>query len=249
MEFYPIHFDKLSSTNDYSIELLSKSNPIEGTVISTYNQQSGKGQIGREWFSDVNNNITCSVILRPHFLSVDKLFYLNIILSLAIQNSLAKVTNKEFQIKWPNDIYFQNKKIAGLLINQFIQGTYVNASVFGFGINVNQIEFPSEIPNPTSLSIMENKQFDLEEIQYLVLNELSNYYELLRNRAFIELKKKYLNSLYGRGEIHSFLHLEDNKSFDAEILGIDNFGRLALNSEGRVSNYELNQIKLILKTN
>ena len=103
--------------------------------------------------------------------------------------------------------------------------------------------------SPTSLSIMENKQFDLEEIQYLVLNELSNYYELLRNRAFIELKKKYLNSLYGRGEIHSFLHLEDNKSFDAEILGIDNFGRLALNSEGRVSNYELNQIKLILKTN
>ncbi len=244
MEFYPIHFDKLSSTNDYSTDLLSKSNPIEGTVISTYNQLSGKGQIGRKWFSDEYKNITSSVILKPSFLSVDKIFYLNIILSLSIHEALTKITRKEFAIKWPNDIYFQNKKIAGLLIQQFIQGNKVQSTVMGFGININQLVFPSELPNPTSLALIEEKNFNLDDVLKEVLKILGVYYCRLRERAFISLKKEYLKHLYGRGEIHSFMHNEI--LFDAEILGIDEHGRLSLNIDGKVRNFELNQIKLIV---
>lgn len=244
MEFYPIHFDKLNSTNDYSLHLVSKSNPIEGTVISTYNQLSGNGQIGRSWFSDSNKNITCSVILKPSFLSIDKVFYLNIVLSLAVHSVLTKISNKEFKIKWPNDVYFENCKIAGLLIQQIIQGKSINASVLGFGVNVNQKTFPSELPNPISLLLINKNSFNLDNLLNDFLDEIGIYYERLKSNDFVKLKREYLNHLYGRGEVHSFL--KNSIVFNGEILGIDKDGRLSINVNGKVENFELNEISLVV---
>ena len=244
MEFYPIHFDKLNSTNDYSTQLVAKSNPIEGTVISTYNQLSGNGQIGRKWFSDVNNNITCSIILTPNFLSIDKVFYLNIILSLAVHSLVTNISFKEFKIKWPNDIYFENDKIAGLLIQQIIQGKSLNTTIMGVGLNVNQVIFPPDLPNPTSLFLINQQEYDLDKLLTEFLNELGIFYERLKNREFINLKKEYLNNLYGRGELHQFQSKE--QVFEGEILGIDKNGRLSINKNGKVENFELNDIRLLL---
>ncbi len=244
MEFYPIHFDKLSSTNDYCTELLSKSNPIEGTVISTYNQLDGKGQIGRKWFSDTEKNLAVSVILKPSFLEVHRMYYMNIMLSLAISTALEKMSAFEFKIKWPNDIYYKNKKLGGLLIKQSLQGNFISSSILGFGINVNQELFPDDLPNPISLFQITQKQYDLQIVLNAILKEIEQFYHKLRSNEFLKLKKQYLLKLYGRGEVHSFL--ANGHAFNAEIIGIDDQGRLSLHKEGKVRHFSMQEIKLLI---
>lgn len=242
MDFYPIHFDQLQSTNSHSIDLIAKSNPIEGTVISTYNQVSGTGQIGRKWFSDIDKNITSSIIIYPHFLPIDKLFYINIVLSLAIRTTIQSIVDKEVKIKWPNDIYIENYKIAGLLIQQSIQGKVIKSSVLGFGINVNQIVFPDYLPNPISIFNITNQGCNLDQFQKMILKQFDLYYTKLRNGDYIELKKEYLIHLYGRGEMHKFTTNEEK--FEAEILGVDAQGKLTLNKNNQIKSFGLNQISI-----
>jgi BirA family biotin operon repressor/biotin-[acetyl-CoA-carboxylase] ligase len=244
MEFYPIHFDQIQSTNDYCINLLSKSNPIEGTVITTYKQLSGNGQIGRKWFSDEEKNITSSIILYPHFLPIEKLFYLNIVLSLSIRKSIETMLNEQIMIKWPNDIYYNNCKIAGLLIQQSIQGKKIVSSVLGYGINLNQDTFPHLLPNPVSIFNISGKLSDLNQFQKKILIEVGQYYTKLKEGKYLELKLEYLKYLYRRGEICSFK--KGDEAFEAELLGIDSLGKLSLNKNGKVENYGLNQISFII---
>ncbi len=244
MEFYHTHFDKLLSTNMHSVDLIAKSNPIDGTVISTYNQTDGNGQIGRKWYSDVDKNITTSIILYPDFLSIDKVFYLNIVLSLAIRRALEKLSSHEFFIKWPNDLYYKDTKIAGLLIQQSIMGKSIKSTVLGYGVNINQESFPASIPNPISLYNIIGEFSDLDQVQSILLTEVKDYYTKLKQGSYLELKTEYLSYMYKRGELCEFQG--DRGKFEAEILGIGPSGKLALNKMGEIFHYELNQLKYII---
>jgi len=244
MEFYHTHFDCLPSTNTHATDLIAKSNPIPGTVISTYNQTDGNGQIGRKWYSDVNKNITTSIILCPSFLSIDKVFYLNIVLSLAVRSVIARLTECEITIKWPNDIYYQNKKLAGLLIQQSLLGKKIVNTVLGYGVNVNQIEFPSHLPNPISIYNIYGVKYDLDQVQKELLQSVEVYYSQLLQHKYVELKKEYLSYMYGRGEVREFV--AEGERFSAEILGIDTTGKLSLNRNGKIFHFELNQIQYII---
>ena len=116
------HFASLESTNQYAVDLISKSKPIEGTVISTFNQTKGRGQIGSTWESAIGKNITLSVILYPSFLPIQKQFYLNQIVALAVKDLLQAYTSKVVQVKWPNDVYIHEHKTAGILIQNSVSG-------------------------------------------------------------------------------------------------------------------------------
>jgi len=112
-----IHFDQLPSTNAYAAELLSNEKPKEGTVISTANQYAGKGQLTNKWESEPNKNISLSVILYPRFLPVNKQFYFNQAVSIAVFHTIDAILPNRVMVKWPNDIYIDDKKVAGSGIN------------------------------------------------------------------------------------------------------------------------------------
>ena len=110
------HFPQLGSTNQYAVEIVSKSNPTEGTVISTFHQPAGRGQIGRKWESEPHKNLTLSIIFYPRFLAPTQQFILNQAISLGLVDFITKYIAKGVKVKWPNDIYVQDRKIAGILL-------------------------------------------------------------------------------------------------------------------------------------
>ena len=244
--FNPIFLDVVHSTNDYALDLLAKSNPIEGTVISTHNQTKGKGQIGRTWFSGEYKNLSFSLVLTPHFLPIQDSFYLSMILALAISDEVrARTRSEDVTIKWPNDIYVGDKKIAGLLLQQNVQGKKISTCILGVGLNVNQIEFPEFLPNPVSLYNIIRTIFDLQEIESSILERIGQYYLKLRNREFSGIKQLYLKNLYRRGETSKFTFADD-KVIEAEILGIDEIGKLVLQINGALEKFSLHELKMII---
>ena len=141
----------IASTNNYALELLANNEPIEGTAIMAEYQQSGKGQRGSGWLSDEGANLLVSLIFYPRFLSPNNQFYLNIIASLAVMETVNNFCRADVKVKWPNDVYANERKIAGILIENSIRGSQIFSSVIGIGLNINQTSFPQFDVEATSL--------------------------------------------------------------------------------------------------
>ncbi len=236
-------FDQLSSTNEYATELLSKSNPAEGTVISTYNQQAGRGQIGSSWESAPNRNISLSVILYPNFLQPTQQFELNKAISLAVRSFLAKNLSAEVFIKWPNDIYVQDKKIAGILIQNSITSNNIKSSVVGIGINVNQ-KFFETAPNATSLSAQTNNFFDLNTLRLELFAALEYYYLKLKSGSFSNLNTIYLERLLNYNNEALYEDVQGER-FLGTIVGVDDLGKILIVINGEKRSFNIKEIQLI----
>lgn len=245
MQFTRIYLKEIDSTHTFAIEMLSKSKPKEFTAISTFNQHHGRGQIGRHWFSDVDLNITSSLICYPSFLSLEYQHDLNMLLSNSLLEVLQTYNIEDIYIKWPNDIYISNKKIAGLLIYNALRGNKIAHTVCSVGLNVNQSAFPRQLPNPTSLKLETLQTFNLEDLETKIWQQFhKNYleYKTFGNRAL--LKRKYIQHLYKRGEL-VFFSTQDERTISGEILGISDNGQLAINMNQKVLYFGYHEIKMI----
>ena len=146
-----IHLPSVGSTNSEMLRRLEAKEVLEeGTVIWTTRQTAGRGQVGNSWESEADKNISFSMLFHPTWLSPAKQFVLSEIAALGIAETLEDYF-PGFSIKWPNDIYHDDRKIAGMLIENRIIGTHLQDSVIGIGVNINQMEFSSSAPNPVSL--------------------------------------------------------------------------------------------------
>lgn len=228
-----IYFQQIDSTNTYAMDMISKTNPPEGTCVRTDYQTAGKGQIGRYWQSETGKNVLISYIFYPHCIKATDQFYLNIMSGLAVINTLS-LWIPEVKIKWPNDIYAGNKKIAGILVQNVLRGTQIKTTVIGIGINVNQILFPADIPNPTSVAIETGKFADLEKIILWLSAGLEHQYFLLKKHSFDIMKMDYLNHLYRLNEWATFC-TDTTGDFIARITGIDAQGKLLLQLENETT--------------
>jgi len=235
-----ITFETIDSTNDYATVLVSNSTPNEGTVIWAHYQSKGRGQIGSNWSSESGMNLLMSVILQPRFLMAYQQFTLNILASLAIRSVLNSY-DIESQIKWPNDIYVGKKKICGILIQNILQGKSIKNAVIGLGLNVNQDEFDPLIPNPVSMKILSNKVFDIEDIKSKVCQHLQEYYHRLKEDGYEVLKQEYLERLYLKDQVSEFVIEGQTKK--GVIRGITDFGKLELEIEGAIKEYNFREIK------
>ena len=148
-----VELPRLTSTNLYAQELLSKSKPSEGTVISTSDQYAGRGQIGSGWESEAHKNITLTFIFYPAFLPIRQQFQLTQAISLGVKDCIEHFVPKNVKIKWPNDIYINDKKTCGILIQNTLSGAQISSSIIGIGININQTHFQTNPPNPTSFKL------------------------------------------------------------------------------------------------
>lgn len=234
----------VDSTNDQAKILLSKSKPVEGTVIIAHAQQHGRGQYGNIWKTQPGQNLTFSFVLYPKFLAAPKQFLLSQTIALGIREALQAYLQEPVFIKWPNDIVCTGKKICGVLIENSLQGNTLSDSIVGIGINVNQTDF-TEMPFAASLQTLTSQSFDLNPVLHRVLACIEGYYlQLLANRE-ANITEAYLQHLYLIDTPAVFE--AEGGAFEGTIRGIDASGRLLVQTGQSTKAYGIKEIGLVNK--
>lgn len=220
-----IYYATCSSTNTVAMNLISTSQIPEKTVVITDCQVQGRGQRGNSWISEPYQNLTFSIILYPSWLEVQAGFYLNIVTALGIYQALATFIAQGLSIKWPNDIYFKNQKIGGILIENVVNRNKISASIVGIGLNVNQANF-NNFPHATSLSLICGYKFNLSPLLIQLIDHVQRQYDRLGQEEVEGLRTDYLQHLYGIHQIKTFQ--DQQGTFQGKIQGIDEQGRLVI---------------------
>lgn len=243
-----IKLKKVSSTNSYLAERLSEKDIFEGTVVIAEEQEQGRGQRGTNWQSEPGKNLTLSILLKPNFLKADEQFALSKIISLAVLDFVFLLVPHPSSlvpsIKWPNDIYISNKKVAGILVENSVSGNSMSHSIIGTGINVNQEKFSSKIPNPTSLKLETKKDFDLGKCLEQLCSCIEKRYLELRNHSK-EIDSSYLKSLYHFNEWANYNY--KGEKLKAKITGVTKIGKLILEKESKeILECDFKEVEFIL---
>lgn len=208
-------------------------------------QTQGRGQRGNSWEAAPHQNVTLSVILHPGFLAVSQQFYLNICTSLAVLDlvqAFLPAHAADMKVKWPNDIYYGNKKLGGILIENTIRGQLLQHAILGIGLNINQISFAH--PGAVSWQMITGAQYPLRAVAEGLLECLEARYLALRQGQQASLKMEYLQQLYRYQEEHLF-RVED-QILAGTILGIDAHGRLGLQLGGNIRYFDFKEIAFVL---
>jgi len=214
----------IDSSNNYAKELLSNSKPIEGTAILTDYQSEGRGQRDNSWQSKPGENITLSIILYPN-IKADHFFLLNEIIAIAIRDCVTNfLPDENVQIKWPNDILVNHKKIAGVLIENNISNGFIVSSVIGIGLNVNQVNFNHPI-RANSIKLITKQTLHVDEVTSNLFSSIEHAY-LLSKRNIGFIKSTYCNYLYGYKSPIEIIHIETDISLRGEILQVAENGTL-----------------------
>jgi BirA family transcriptional regulator, biotin operon repressor / biotin---[acetyl-CoA-carboxylase] ligase len=238
-----VELPELPSTNAHAQALLSESSPPLGTVITTFRQTAGRGQIGNQWESEPGKNISLSAILYPDFIEAKDQFQLNQCISLAVFDLVKNcLPDHPVCIKWPNDIYVGSRKIAGILIQNSLINTQIRSTVAGIGININQTTFASNPPNPTSLRLEIGHVFSLEDLVPLLCEYLEGRYLQLKAGKMVPLQHDYLCHLYRFGQLANYLR-SSGETFQGIIQGIDETGRLKVQVGSEIECFDLKEIR------
>lgn len=251
-----LRFDELSSTNDYAAELIasaafetgnmySKSKPAEGTVIRADSQSAGRGQFGSPWSSAPGKNLTFSVILYPNWLDIGAQFKLSMAVALALHDAVRTLqpTPLPIKVKWPNDLYIGACKTAGILIQNNIQGSGIQSSIVGIGLNVNQLDFDPTLPNPTSLALAFGNTFDLNEVAELLFECLERRYLQLKSGQHTVIQSEYESLLFRRGIESIFTQASDGQIFAGIILGVTDTGQLRILTEAGERTFGVKEVR------
>ena len=242
-DFDYIHVKEIDSTNNFALNYITKTNPKDGFCIFTDYQTAGKGQYGRQWESNSGQNLLCSIILRPSNLKIENLFELHVITSLAIFKTLNDLSIKELKIKWPNDIFVGNNKIAGILIQNVIRGTKLVSSIIGIGLNVNQLEFNT---NNLVSSIKNEIGNDIEIRPLLAIlhKNLMYYYDILKNTIHDQLLKEYNDHLYNKNMEIQFKTKTDELR-KGKLVGVNTIGQLIIYTVDKLLIFDFGEVDII----
>ena len=239
-----IHLNETHSTNSYLRELImrEKEQP-EGTVVITDYQTAGRGQKGNSWESERGKNLTFSILLHPNHIPPGKQFILSQLISIAIVGVLKKY-DRHFTIKWPNDIYWKEKKIAGMLIEVDLTGSSLSNAIIGIGININQRHFKSDAPNPVSLTQITGKEHNLSDLLEKILSIVDEYNKYTPDNEE-EIRQKYMALLFRNKGVYPYLYGEE--IFNASIEGIEPNGQLILKKEnGSIHTFAFKEISFVI---
>jgi len=229
-------------------QLLSKEKKVkEGTVVWTGFQTAGRGQGQSTWESERNANLTFSMLLYPDFVPVTGQFLLSQIAALGIIDFLSSYCElQDLSIKWPNDIYWQDKKICGILIENLLSGHSISHTILGIGINMNQLAFKEDVPNPVSVRQINGKRYDLDVAVAFIRNAVLNrYMQLLRDEKG-QIRKDYFSALY-RGKGY-FTYKDNSGNFLARIKDIRDTGVLVLETKtGEERIYTFKEVSFVME--
>ncbi len=234
---------EVDSSNNYAKHLVDRG--VEnGTVVLAHFQQTGRGQVGNFWESEAEKNFLMSLILYPRFLEAGKQFSISKAISLALVKWL-EIETENVAIKWPNDIYVGDKKIAGILIENTIKGRGLDSSIVGIGLNLNQEVFTSGAPNPVSLKQLTGKNYDVKEVLHDLLLIFQSLFTDLENGDLEKIDRAYFEKLYRGEEWH--LYRKEGVEFEARINGIGEFGQLQLeNRAGEILEFMFKEVEFVI---
>lgn len=246
----PIKIEKLAetiSTNEYLAEQCAHGNVEEFHTVFTEFQTSGKGQRGNSWESEAGKNLLFSTVLYPTTLEAKQQFNLSILVTGSILDALEQFT-EGFSIKWPNDIYWKDKKIAGILIENELEGKFITQSIVGIGLNVNQEVFRSSAPNPVSLIQILGVTINRQELLDRILRGIMAGYIFLEKdykAAVHNLRQLYIRRLYRREGFYPYRDKEG--TFLAEFQDVEPSGHLVLKDEqGNLRRYAFKEVEFVL---
>ncbi len=236
------YFEEISSTNEWLMKENFQRQMAEGTIVFATDQKNGKGQRDNKWIAENFNSLTFSILLKPSFIKPCQAFDISICSALAINQCLNDL-RPGFSIKWPNDIFFDDKKISGILIeNQFRNNNYINAIV-GIGLNINQKNF-KDLPKAISLRQIIGVSFPPEKIMIKICELLEGFYLQLRAGNYKLLKERYILSLYGFGKWRFFKTRKT--TFRGKIKNVLRSGHLQIESlDGSLQDFDIKQLKFL----
>ena len=238
------HFEKLDSTNAYLQRQQSECD-IRNWVVSTEEQTAGKGMGSNGWESEVGKNLTFSLAVDMSFLPAERQFLLSEAVPLGIIEVLDTVLPADkISIKWPNDLVYENRKLAGILINSTIKANMMDVSIIGIGLNVNQMQFQDWPTHPISLKMITGQTYDLQPLMDQIADRILIKVEQLKSDPAI-IEQEYLKRLF---RYRTWADYEvDGKVLRLFMTGIDVFGRLQLVDEAQQSYlFDIKEIKFVL---
>lgn len=243
-----IQLEETDSTNRYLTQKCDTEKVDEYTTVCADYQTAGKGQRGNRWESERGKNLMFSLVLYPVFLEARRQFLLSQIAALAVKEELEEWAT-DISIKWPNDIYWQEKKICGLLIENELASNGIARCIIGIGLNINQEIFRSDAPNPVSLKQITGCDHDRQQILNGLLRRLQAYYQGLQgteaDRIAANIQTRYAQALFRREGWHRY---EDTHgTFTARLLRVEADGRFVLqDEEGKERGYLFKEVQYVL---
>lgn len=244
-----IWHDLLTSTNDKALEEADKLDNL--SIIAAFCQSAGRGQQGNTWSSQDGENLLFSIFMKEFDcfgltpLPAGRQFLLSRAAALSVVSFLEK-WGLHPAIKWPNDIYVGDKKIAGILIENALRGQALVRSVVGIGINLGQRTFPSRLPNPTSVSLLTGRSFSREDLPG-ELERFAAIFEAYLQAPAAAIEAAYADKLYRKTAWHPYRDTVSGERFEACLLGTDEGGRaLMQDRSGHLRKYTLKEVEFII---
>jgi BirA family transcriptional regulator, biotin operon repressor / biotin---[acetyl-CoA-carboxylase] ligase len=235
------YFDTIDSTNNYAMQRIDDGMAQQGEVIWAAHQTKGKGQRGKMWEND-RGNVMMSLILKPA-IPADRQFVLSAAVAFTIAKYLQTISDQwQVAIKWPNDIYINDKKACGILIENIFRGMHWAYAVAGIGLNVNQSSFPEGMTQATSLAMVSSREYNLLEVITDIRNGLLNCLQRLGPDRYDVLLEDYNGLLYRRYKETSFRERASDRHFDAYVQEVNTEGRLVLLSHRGIEQFSFGEL-------
>lgn len=222
-----VELQSVDSTNNYAREQIHAGMAQTGMAIFTHEQVAGKGQRGKVWVSQKDVNIALSIIIAPQSLKVAQQFQLSACVAVALHQFFKTYAGDDSKIKWPNDLYWQDRKAGGILIENIVgsSGNWEWA-ICGMGININQTSFSPDLPNPVSLKQITGKDFKVVSLAEELCNCLNEKFQELINSGFESIYNQYIQLLYKLNE--TVILKKENRVFEARIKSVSPEGKLVV---------------------
>lgn len=234
----------VGSTNNYAMGMAQNGAATHGSTWFAHSQTAGKGQRGKTWKSEPGENIAQTVLLDTSWLPVSSQFHLSIAVALAVYDMFSSYAGDETSIKWPNDIYWRDRKAVGILIENSIKGNIWQWAVAGTGVNINQVAFPPEVQNAVSLRQITGKRFDSVVLGKELCAHLQKRYLQLAEKGVDDLLIAYNQVLFKKGERVKLK--KENIAFECVIDHVDEQGRLWV-KEAADEYFTFGQVQWVLK--
>ena len=233
--------EETTSTNIYIKGVALEAD--EMVVVSTLWQTAGRGQGVNRWESERGKNLLFSIMTHPLMVPVRNQFLLSMAGGLALKEVLDGYTT-EITLKWPNDVYWRDRKISGTLIETTLSAGHIKDCIFGIGLNVNQQVFKSDAPNPVSLAQISGHEIDRKKLLEELLSAFDKYYSWIENGQYGDISALYHEALYHRHGFYPYRDVASGEVFDAAIIEVEDDGTLVVrNREGVIREYRFKELE------
>lgn len=241
-----IELESIDSTNNYALQQLHAGLAQHGTAFFAHEQVAGKGQRGKTWSMEKGENLILSLVIDPQTLSLGQQFQLSACVAVSVFDLFSQYAGDDTRIKWPNDLYWQDRKAGGILIENIIgNGQEWKWAVAGTGININQVSFPATLKNPVSLKQITGRNFNPADLARELCDLVNTHFKTLLSEGFEPIYQRYLNHLYKRGEKVKLK--KGNRVFEALIKNVTPTG-LLVTEHGIEEEFAMGQVEWMMNS-